>query len=46
MEMDESLPMNLVACLSKRLLYLCGSVVDPLHFGVDPDPDMRIHASD
>ncbi len=22
------------------------SVADPLHFGVDPDPDPRIHASD
>ncbi len=23
-----------------------GSVADPWHFGVDPDPDTRIHASD
>ena len=23
-----------------------GSVADPWHFGVDPDPDPRIHASD
>ncbi len=22
------------------------SVADPWHFGVDPDPDPRIHASD
>jgi hypothetical protein len=25
---------------------LISSVADPLHFGVDPDPDPRIHASD
>jgi hypothetical protein len=23
-----------------------GSVADPSHFGMDPDPDLRIHASD
>ncbi len=23
-----------------------GGVADPCHFGVDPDPDPRIHASD
>ncbi len=27
-----------------RLVY--SSVADPWHFGVDPDPDPRIHASD
>ncbi len=27
-------------------LNVCSSVADPWHFGVDPDPDPRIHASD
>jgi hypothetical protein len=31
----------------KALPYVLGtSVADPLHSGVDPDPDPRIHASD
>jgi hypothetical protein len=28
------------------ILILLGSVPDPWHFGVDSDPDPRIHASD
>ncbi len=28
------------------LVSVIGSVADPRHFGVDPDPDPRIHASD
>ncbi len=29
------------------IFYICAaSVADPWHFGVDPDPDPRIHASD
>ncbi len=26
--------------------FLCSSIADPWHFGVDPDPDPRIHAPD
>ncbi len=29
-----------------NLFYSVCSVEDPLHVGVDPDPDPRIHASD
>jgi hypothetical protein len=31
---------------SSLLLVVFTIVADPLHFGVDPDPDLRIHASD
>ncbi len=30
--------------LGRRLIKI--SVADPWHFGVDPDPDLRIHASE
>ncbi len=37
-------------CKFELFFYLCvnvsSSVADPCHFGVDPDPDPRIHASD
>jgi hypothetical protein len=31
---------------SLHLIFLVSSVPDPWHFGVDPDPNPRIHASD
>jgi hypothetical protein len=35
-------------CLCEELVLrsISSSVADPWHFGVDPDPDPRIHASD
>ena len=33
-------------CLRFKTFICRSSVADPLHFGVDPDPDPRIHASD
>jgi hypothetical protein len=39
-----------VRCLKRSALVnlsaIAISVADPCHFGVDPDPDLRIHASD
>ncbi len=37
---------RIVAPWIPQTLTLFTSVADPWHFGVDPDPDPRIHASD